>query len=129
MKKLIFLLILIISTNTFAATLIINPELSNIIAKSELCDVEKDHFGAAAFLLAALNLTNSNAQQELNEIKEPFVVPYALILHYRRLVQLGEAGQTGSKSYSREARKVIDQFKKQAEGKSWEVYNCVSFLL
>ena len=133
MKKLIFLLILIISTNTFAATSIINPELSNIInpelsniiAKYELCDAEKDHLGAAAFLLAALNLTNSNAQQELNEIKHPFVVPYALILHYRRLVQLGEAGQTGSKLYACECREVIDKFKKQAEGKSWEVYNCV----
>jgi len=102
-----------------------DPELSNAITKFELCDSEKNYLGAAECLLIALNLTNNNAQQELAEIKHPFVVPYALILHYKRLGRLGVAGQTGSKSYAREARKVIDKFKKQAKGKSWEVYNRV----
>jgi len=123
LKLVILIIILFSAINSQAMPDIRDAELSGIIAKSELCDAEKDHLGAAKHLLIALNLTNNNVQQELTEIKHPFVVPYALILHYKRLGRLSEAGQTGSKSYACEARKVIDKFKKQAKGKSWEVYS------
>jgi len=124
-KLIIFIFIFFGAINSQAMPDIRDTELSGIIAKSELCDAEKDHLGSAKHLLIALNLTNNSAQQELAEIKHPFVVPYALILHYKRLGRLGEAGQTGSKPYALEAREVINKFKKQAKDKSWEVYNRV----
>jgi len=129
-KNAIFILfILTISTNTkiFAEIQekIINPQLSNIIVQVEVFDEENDHGSAAELLLTALKLTNQNAKAELAEIKKPYVVPYALILHYKRLGRLGLTEKTGDESYAREAREVIDAYKKEAKGKSWEVYNRV----
>ncbi len=125
MKNNIFLLALIISANIFSAPPIENPELSNIVAQAESAFADKQYILAAESYLNAINLTNSDAKAELDEIKPPYSYPYSLALHVHRLFNLQKARQRRTDAFGNECREILAKYKKQAAGEKWEGYMAV----
>ncbi len=112
----------LLSLNLFAAPPIRNAELLKAVAKAEILFNNGEFVEAAETYLAALSLENFEAQKEVEEIKEPFICPYSLILHYERLNCLQKARKRRTEIFKIECQKVLEKYKDQAKGKNWNEY-------
>jgi len=127
-QKLIFLLSILLSAFSITATaapLIRNAELSNAVAKAEALSAEGDCVAAAGAYLEAINITNVDAQAELNENKALCLYPYVLGLHLDRLECLRKARRRRLESFGEECRQILAKFKNQAAGNKWNGYMAV----
>jgi len=113
------------SANLSAMPIIRNAELSNAVTQAEILFAEKAYLDAAQAYLTAINLTNADAQAELNERKGYSLCPYALVLYAQRLHSLKEAKHCRQKSFGNECIQILDKFKTQASAKKWNEYMVV----
>ena len=122
MKNLLFILPLLFSVNIIAIPPIRNAELSNAVATAEEFEKDNNYLQAAAKLLEAINITNSEAVAELKEFKDKWAGPYKLELYSKRFWYLKRSYQQKSPTFGAEVQTVINEYKKEAKGKNWNAY-------
>ena len=113
MKKAIFLLALIISTNIFAAMGINNPQLSNLVEKAKSLYTTQKYPDAAKSMLTILNMTNETAKTDLSRIDSETGYPLAAIVQAYRMMALFGAGKCASQDFKNECLQSLKKYKQK----------------
>ena len=113
MKKIAFILVLIITSNLFADIQINNSTVSNAIAKAEELKLEKKYSDAAIVYLEILNTTNKEAKLELTQEKNIKGYPLSADLQAQRLSCLFFTKEFGTEEFKNECLNALKKYKRK----------------